>query len=980
MLLILITGMSLSSLSSESPTLITPNDNAITWHQVIFSWSPVVGASYYEIQIDSSLNFDSNLLVDSLLETDASGVGTTFLYDHFHFGENYFWRVRTLTTTDTSLWSVTRSFFTRDTVHLVEPADGSLTYTRVYLDWDAYPGAQYYDYELDTSLNFNSPLLQAGFNNAFSEQNAFFDSQKTMLYLKHDAPYFWRVRPRNDLDTGAWNAGFFQTRVAPELTYPMGDTVGAGVVIDWNAFSGSTYYDYQYDTAATFQSAVLSGSSNQATSLSNSAADSEATLSQLYFNTHYYYRVRARHILDTSIWVSADFHTGAAVNLTSPANGSNLQAVEALLNWEPVAGVSQYEYQLDTTANFSSPNLTTGALAYINTYDGNADTEWMAADLFFGTAYFWRVRALNSVDTSAWSEIRSFITPAAPQLIYPLQGNNTFTGISFEWQAIEGSNLYYFEADTTTNFNSTQLFQATVTGNNTHYAEGLLFGTNYFWRVKAVGLNGESEWTAPEPFYTLDLVGLVSPSPDSLNVDSAILLDWKHHRGAINYQLQVDSSNTFATSFLIEEEFLYQGASDGLSDTEYLLQNLDSNRFYFWRVRILNEPDTSLWESRWFSTGNEPLVLPETPMPLMPLNQENDVDNHPLLVWTNAGGAVEYHLQISDSPMSLESAPIQTSSMNEVGVNNLNYLETYYWRVRSSDGNLVSNWSEVFSFTTGQQVLGVPILLSPDSGVTDQEVALLYLDWTDVPDAEIYEIELATDANFLFNLIQDVVWNSEYYAVNLLPGETYFWRVKASHSVLIPGAWAESWSFATLQILETPALVSPINEATNQPVNNLILEWDEVTHAEAYELEYALDEYFLVNVVSEVNTNSYFVLSGLSYSETYYWRVRATASGFYPSDWTYGWQFTTEGEIGIISEAEASFKLYPNPASTEFYLSGLEHGDWIRVFDVSGRMLHEEQSAGDFLRLSVSTWQSGLYFISVNRGAEQWSKRLIITR
>ncbi len=963
----------------DSPIIVIPADNSLEWHQIMFDWDPVSGADFYQFQLDSLLSFDSAFLIDSLIESDSTGFETSLLLSRFHFNDSYYWRVRCIEATDTSVWSEVRVFTTRDTLALQSPENNSLTFTQVTIDWDAFPGAQYYDYEIDTSTSFNSPLLQAGYKIAFSNQNNAFDSRQIIQILKHDAAYFWRVRPRNDLDTGSWNMKQFQTAIAPELIFPIQDTIGTAVTIDWNAFPGSSHYDYRCDTSLNFNSpALLTGSKNYLSNLNN-VSDSEVYLDHLFFNTTYYYQVRARHILDTSIWVQSSFVTMNTINLSSPPDGANIPHLEVLLDWEPFSGIAFYEYQIGNDPNFSSGSVIVGSLAYINAYDSNPDTELLLTNLNFDTDYFWRIRAINNNDTSSWSEVRHFSTPEVPILTYPLNGANTFTGLEFTWEAINGVQYFVFEADTSLDFNSIISIQASVSGGSSHYTEGLRFGENYYWRIKAVGINSESQWTAPASFYTKDLAGLISPANGELGVDSNVMLDWEYHTGALLYQLEIDSSNSFQTSFLIEEEIVYLGASSNLTDTEYLLNNLDSNRFYFWRVRILNEMDTSRWEQHWFSTGIESLVLPDVPLPLMPLLGETDVNNNPLLVWTNVSGISEYQYQISDNSNALELSPIISVSATETALSNLNYLQTYYWRVRSFDGNLISDWSGTYNFTTGQQVLEVPFLISPDSGVVGQAVDGLWFDWSDVTDASFYEIELSTDANFLFDLIQEQVSASEFYAVNLIPGSEYFWRVKAGHTLLINSSWSEVWSLETIDILETPILVSPYNEAVNQVTTNLMLDWEDVENADAYEIQYAFDEYFLVGLVNEVNTVSYFIIQSLQEQTSYFWRVRAIANSFYQSDWAYEWQFTTGGEISIQEFSEESLLVYPNPTMNNISISGLNSGDYIGLFDSRGKVISQERSNGAIYTKQVGSLTPGVYWLRIVRGNEVLTKRFIKT-
>ncbi len=69
------------------------------------------------------------------------------------------------------------------------------------------------------------------------------------------------------------------------------------------------------------------------------------------------------------------------------------------------------------------------------------------------------------------------------------------------------------------------------------------------------------------------------------------------------------------------------------------------------------------------------------------------------LIWSGVQNAEWYDIEISASIDFENAFSFSTDETNYV-VNNLNFSTIYYWRVKASDGDIISAWSEVWSFTT----------------------------------------------------------------------------------------------------------------------------------------------------------------------------------------------------------------------------------------------------------------------------------------
>lgn len=979
-IIILFSGITNCLKAIDSPTLLAPANGSFTWNYVVLDWSLVGAGNAYHLQLDTVSTFDSQVLVDTVIATFVGFDGTTIL-DGLYFGTEYNWRIKAYTPTDTSAWSSSWTFNTRDDVVLVGPADASENYARVMLNWDAHPGITYYDFEIDTINSFNSSVLIAGSNYYFSQTNATYDSEENINTLYFGANYFWRVRARNDIDTSAWTNGFFTTKDFVELNSPANAAqVPVGVLIDWNAFDGVNFYDYEVDSNPNFASSNLISGSKFFFSFDDNNTDTEMFIDDIYFGTGYYWRVRARHALDVSEWVQGTFTTTNTIMLSSPSAGS-MQDLIVDFDWQPHAGVDVYQYQVDESPLFNSTSLIEGTDAYINAFDGNDDTHQELGTFNYDGDYYWRVRAWNAVDTSEWSQVNNFTTNSIVQQLSPLPFASTYTELTFEWEPIEGSTLYELYVDTSELMNSSALLAFAIPGASQSISN-FMFGSAYFWKVRAINTTDTSEWSSVRKFYTRDQVGLVSPLNEALSQNtSGVTLDWLSHHGAISYDFQMDTTNAFNSSFLINQNISYAGTDPNGSDTEYQTGLLATDKVYFWRVRAQSEVDTSKWEARWFSTGAQMLVLPEVPTLVYPLLGEIDVSTEPELDWDDVAGASAYYYQFS-TQADLDGSTEYPATASQQTILALDYVTQYYWRVRSFDGNLVSDWSATYSFTTAQEVLEVPVLLLPlDNSINLTNVNLDF-DWEDVYHAQAYLLQMATDDGFVFNNTIQQVNTSSAIISGIMPDSDYFWRVKAISDTLVNGAWSETWTFSTIGVLEVPYLVNPLNNSFGLPYDDVNLTWYPVAYGQSYEIEYAQDPLFNYDYHNEITNTSYFLIEDLEPETGYYWRARAKNDTLLTSNWSDTWTFETmQDTTTSIGEINASsLKVYPNPVANSLYVRDAENRSiqQVSVFNALGKMVVTKPVKAQETVVNMSELKAGIYQVVIYYENDQKANRKIV--
>ena len=224
-----------------------------------------------------------------------------------------------------------------------------------------------------------------------------------------------------------------------------------------------------------------------------------------------------------------------------PVTGRNQQID---LSWEQLCLSTVYELQVAKDAAFTlrinpaisnSRNIAavTGSIrATMDEVNMTSPGMWLspAALPEAGATYFWRVRSYRSatgqIAISPWSEARSFsVKPGfivntpyyGVQLLAPDNGcvSCRVRPALFSWSPWKEATRYEFVLSKDSEFQKV-LKQSNTTSTGYQYEGTLDYDTNYFWRVRAVEVNGQpipSDWSATFSFRTESAPELPAPLP-----------------------------------------------------------------------------------------------------------------------------------------------------------------------------------------------------------------------------------------------------------------------------------------------------------------------------------------------------------------------------------------------------------------------------------------------------------------------------------
>jgi hypothetical protein len=392
---------------------------------------------------------------------------------------------------------------------LVAPIENAINQMpNVLLNWDPVSGniGLRYEVQVDTASSFSNPIvLQTELSGA---------RPSGLLFA---TKYFWRVRGIDNTGTSEWSVTrSFTVIVTVVLGSPAVNATGImpNAEIAWSAITGLTYYDLQVDTVSTFDSPLTS-------IIAVPGTQTKTNLSNLYFNTKYYRRMRARHQNDTSAWSAIrSFTTRKTIKITTPPSPDSLgvdQNVLVTFKWDAIKGINKYIILVADNPDFLLPSSIETTKNTIN-----SDT------LNFGVTYYWKVEAIHALDMVS-SPIRSFTTISKVNLVSPADG---LTGVSyapaFFWEPIKGSVSYDIWLCNSPTFDDASLKPYKMDNTNPADENNEKFqipafvldsAQVYYWKVRAVAPADTSDWSTTWSFrVTANGIETVLPAKLSMSV------------------------------------------------------------------------------------------------------------------------------------------------------------------------------------------------------------------------------------------------------------------------------------------------------------------------------------------------------------------------------------------------------------------------------------------------------------------------------
>ncbi len=172
------------------------------------------------------------------------------------------------------------------------------------------------------------------------------------------------------------------------------------------------------------------------------------------------------------------------------------------------------------------------------------------------------------------------------------------------------------------------------------------------------------------------------------------------------------------------------------------------------------------------------------------LQKINKSDNEPQSI-------VTYSVYVADNPEFSSNGLLQSfeTTTTNLELSDLHEGTTYYWKVKGQNGDIVSEWSDTFSYTTVEPKLETPTLISPANGATDIPYVNTKFVWNGNNLSSGFGI-LITNDNTTIEVYSDGNATS-YIKDELEPNTTYHWKMKFYNAKGDSSDWSEEWTFTT---------------------------------------------------------------------------------------------------------------------------------------------------------------------------------------
>jgi uncharacterized lipoprotein YddW (UPF0748 family) len=285
-----------------------------------------------------------------------------------------------------------------------------------------------------------------------------------------------------------------------------------------------------------------------------------------------------------------------------------------------------------------------------------------------------------------------------------------------------------------------------------------------------------------------------------------------------------------------------------------------------------------------------------------------------------------------------------------------------------------------------------PVLVSPANGSSELGLTAT-LQWTGDANSERYAVQVSKDPDFNSDMML-MVWeyrNAQITFRNIIPGDTYYWKVKAFGQVG-ESDFSDVYSFRS-GIPFPPVLNSPPHATLNVSLTP-VFNWFSSEGATSYQFQLATTVQFTAGTFlydATINDTTFIVTTPLEPNKNHYWRVSAINT-YGQSFWPTGFGFKTTPDTyveleGIPSEFDLK-QNYPNPfnplTEIEFSIAKQSFVS-LKVYDLLGRevanLVNEELREGNYsATFNASKLSSGTYIYYLIADGLRFSKKMILLK
>ena len=487
--------------------------------------------------------------------------------------------------------------------------------------------------------------------------------------------------------------------------------------------------------------------------------------------------------------------------------GNSSDSGKPKLTWAAVDGAAKYEIYRSTQQSTGYSLLgTTTSTSYVNT--GAAA----------GKTYYYKVCAVNSAGTSAYSNIVSgrakAAIPAAPRVTI---GNSSASGKpQLTWAAVDGAAKYEIYRSTQQSTGFTLLGTTTSTS---YVNTGAAVGKTYYYKVRALNVDGAAGAYSSTVSGAAKAVAPAAPTVTMTYSDGGKpKLTWSAVSGAASYRVYRSESRGTGYSLL--------GTT---TSTSYVNTGAAVGKTYYYRVKAVNSAGTSAYSNIVSGTAR-------TPAPAAPVLKggTSSASGKPQLTWAAVDGAAKYDVYRSnsaDGTFSKVGSTDKTTYVNTGAVKGV----TYFYKIRAVGASGASG----FSNTVAIHVAGV--VKAPAAVVLSgikADAAGITVTWKTTANADTYNVLRRDASNTAWKVIARGVSGTSYKDTTVARGVMYSYTVQGvAADGVTTGPYDTTGKSAkvTASASTTPGYVT-MKDARRVTIGEkgILLTWTTATNAKTY--------------------------------------------------------------------------------------------------------------------------------------------------
>lgn len=287
----------------------------------------------------------------------------------------------------------------------------------------------------------------------------------------------------------------------------------------------------------------------------------------------------------------------------------------------------------------------------------------------------------------------------------------------------------------------------------------------------------------------------------------------------------------------------------------------------------------------------------------------------------------------------------------------------YSYRVRALNGDLSSDYSSQIS-------VDIPSLDVPTEILNEFNFTFgTTLTWQDNSDSEESITIYRADEGDEFEVLKELTASQLSYndsTVELNTSYQYFLKLTAG----IFESFSDTVTFITPEsaLLPTPEIGFAILD------NMIVLDWQyDITQILGFEIYRSPETNDTFELIASTEENEYTDISALQ-NIPYFYKIKAF-NAFESSE------FSNEVTLlitAINGEDTASFKIYPNPATTDLKITSEFMGSTFEVLDFNGKVLNQGNINHE--KVDVSQLRNGIYLIKIYYEGKELTQKLLIER